>query len=121
MDNLSLVKHYALTYQAKSTDPVILASVSVEPSSTQHGIAWYAVGHNASHSFYLGVNAEGKLMRRSYAVETSVAEENREEYHRLYNSENEEDWQKAWDLEKTVEEDHFYEVSQENIGYIGHW
>lgn len=40
-----------------------------EPSSLHAGIAWYWVGQNASHSFYLGIDPQGNLRRAACGCE----------------------------------------------------
>jgi len=61
MTNLEIVKRWAEDYNGKSV---------TKPSSIEDGIEYYLVGHNASHQFSLGVDADGNFWRLSFGEDS---------------------------------------------------
>lgn len=120
-DNLSFVLRLAKMYISKSWDETVLKKTEVSPTN-KNGYDWYPVGHNASHSFYLAVDSNDKMFVRSYCGEDQPIEGvNWSDIYKLYDSENEKDLEKAYSMLRFIEEEHVSEVTQDNLGYIGHW
>jgi hypothetical protein len=120
MINLEMIIVAATQYKAKSDDPAEMEKVKPE-TFQEDGYTWYMVGHNSSHTFALAVDDNGKVWRRSYAIEEDF-EEGYEwsDYMKLLHSPNEEDNLKALQIRKYVEDKRISEVTG-NVGYLGHW
>lgn len=121
MDNIDFVLWYAKMYKCKTEDRGTVKRTKVTPDTNSNGYSWYEVGHNASHSFFLAVDDNGKIWKRSFCVDTKINGMDWREYCDLLNSDNEEDRERAYAAEETVVDECIYEVSQSSIGYIGHW
>ncbi|NDB82198.1 MAG: hypothetical protein EB127_05570 [Alphaproteobacteria bacterium] len=127
MTNQEICIRLAKSYYCKSTNPTDLDQVSMDqiaPITYEHSpIPWFLVGHNSSHQFYLGVDANDNLYRHSYAcekeVDTSIMSV--ETYYSLLRSGNEEDEMRAMKAEKWVEHSKITPIAYPNFGYMGHF
>ena len=122
MTNLEACIILAKHYSAKSRDKEDLEKVILNPEVI-NGVTFYQVGHNSSHLFYLGVDEAGELWKRSYACEQILDTDimSYEEFRKLDNSPNLEDWAKANAANKWVVDEVIRPATLQNIGYIGHW
>jgi hypothetical protein len=55
MDTLAAIKAIAKRYLGDGRSESLI-----------NGVTYYKVGHNSSHEFFLGTDAEGNIFRRSY-------------------------------------------------------
>ena len=123
MSNLEYIKMLSAMYYCKSDKPEDWKKIKVDYYH-KGGHNWYTVGHNSTHNFYLAVDEEDNIWRRSYsseqAVDTSVM--SMKEYYLLLDSENESDNQLAYNAEKEYVSEHIDKCdSIDSIGYLGHW
>ena len=119
-DNLQMIITAATQYKAKSHDPADMEKVKPE-TFQEDGYTWYTVGHNSSHTFALAVDDNGKMWRRSYAVEEEFEEGyGWSDYIKLAQSPREEDRLQAFKMLKQVEVKHVSEIKG-SVGYLGHW
>lgn len=121
MDNKAFVLRMAAMYSSKSNDDDEIKDAVVFPRN-KNGIGWYAVGHNSSHQFYLGVDENEKLLRRSFCYEEVLKPGMTWiEFHKLLASSDENDWKYAYSMLEGREEEFISEVTQGSLEYIGHW
>lgn len=102
MTNQQFCVHLAKCYRAKSTDANDLAKVTTHNFYTfqEDGVTYYTVGRNSSHDFYLGVDANDNLYKRSIGEMANGI---------------------SWEAYELMYETKTNPVTQDNIGYIGHW
>lgn len=124
MNNYDLCVHISEQYHAGSDKPADMAKIANDVlPMVKDGITFFKVGHNASHEFYLGADAEDNLWKLSIG-ENQVRNDSLsdEEYERLSESNDINDATRvmlAWD---NVEDEHIRKVNgKSDIGYIGHW
>lgn len=123
MNNREFAEKFARTYIAKSNQPSEYEAIELNPfdyDADYPGIQFHQVGYNSDTSFYLGVDEHDNLYRRSSSIdwELTIPEE---EYYALMASENEDDWHKAYDCRKMIPYVNVRKITQDTIGYIGHW
>jgi len=124
MNNYDLCVHISEQYHAGSDKPADMAKVADSLFAiVKNGITFFKVGHNSSHEFYLGADAEDNLWKFSVGDKQVRNDSLSDEaYARLSMSNDLEDAVKvnlAWD---NVDDEHIRSVNgQSDIGYIGHW
>jgi hypothetical protein len=123
MSNSQFVKMLAAMFRCKSDEKEVWSKEKITSIRDEDGLNWYLVGRNSSHQFCLAVDENDVIWKESYSAEVVPDYEliSAEEYYRCLSSDNPEDWEKAHNAENCAEDRHVSQVTQETLGYLGHW
>lgn len=127
MTNREFCIEYSKCYLASSSDPKDwsnIPEIRLNPDiyriDGDGDVEYYPVGHNSDTEFCLGVDSNDNMFYRSYSCDI-VSSLPYEEYEALWNSEDGQDRLKAFLSESQVQRVCRNPITQDKIGYIGHW